>query len=170
MAFTYTAIATGTVTGSPFNIIFSSIPQTYTDLLIKISSRTTRTANVYDNLRLFINTTDANLSSRYLLSTGTAIASNVIGGNGFLVSAPATNGATANFYGNAEIYIPNYTTASAREIMYYGCADNRGTEARTGQTAISYTGSVAVTEIQLQGDNNVMVATSTATLYGIKKD
>ena len=70
MANTYVAIATVTVgSGGAANITFSSIPQTYTDLLLSLSLRGAASQSFNDNLIKF-NSSTANYTNRYIYGNG----------------------------------------------------------------------------------------------------
>jgi hypothetical protein len=110
----YKLIASGTTSSSQNVITFSSIPQTYTDLVIKYTSRVTSTftismringsATTYQWTRLFGSTTGA-------ISTA---------GSNTTFSSPnidlGTQLNTTSYFAPAEIYINNYTTTSNRVI------------------------------------------------------
>ena len=106
MADTYTLISSVTVgAGGASSMTFSSIPQTYTDLVIKVSGRNADTGGGNARLRFNSDTTSGNYAYRSLYtSNGTSAAS----GNsttaafaGYVVTDDT--GWTANTFGNGEI-------------------------------------------------------------------
>ena len=168
MANTYTAIATVTVgSGGAANIEFTSIPQTYTDLLVKASVRDARTGDIFSNLLIRFNGSSSNLSARRLFGNGTSAAS----------SAPSSsivtvlNGplSTSNTFSSGEFYIPNYTSANNKSVSTDIVTENNATESYQELNAGLWSDSSAITSITLLSNYSVnLVQYSTATLYGIK--
>jgi hypothetical protein len=169
MANTYTLIASNTLTTTTASITFSSIPATYTDLLIKLSARnatnTETTGAVYFNS----DTTNANYSARRLLGDGSSASSaNTANPYFFYIDTTAE---TASTFSNCEIYIPNYTGSTAKSVSAESVTENNATAALAVMVAGSWTGTAAITTIQLKpytaGGGN-FAQYSTFYLYGIK--
>ena len=166
MANTYVAIATVTVgSGGASSISFSSIPATYTDLLLKISARNTATANGLE-ISVAFNGVTTNRSARVLYGTGGAA------GSATMTDIPTLgNGAndTANTFANSEVYIPNYAGSNNKSVSADGVNENNGTTAYQYLTAGLWSNTSAITSIQLTPNlAGNFVQYSTATLYGIK--
>ena len=163
MATTYEAIATVTVgSGGAASIQFTSIPQTYTDLCIKMSVRSTAA-----NFSIYIrpNGSTTNLSSINLQGNGSAINNFT----GTTIQALATSsGDTASTFGNSEFYIPNYTGSTNKSISSDGVSENNATGAYTRLVAGLWSQTSAITSIDLVPDTGDFAQYSTATLYGIK--
>jgi hypothetical protein len=102
---TYIKIASSTVgSGGAANIDFTSIPATYTDLLLLISVRGT-TASVSLSLQMTINGGGVTYTDRFLYGTGSAAASSGNGGTtGYLEEIPGAS-ATASTFCNTSVYI-----------------------------------------------------------------
>jgi len=170
MANTYIQIASVTVgSGGASTIDFSSIPATYTDLVIKLSARVTGTG------------TSANIGLKFN-NIGTSFSGLYLGGNGSsaVSGSPVTeltiwtatyNDSTANTFGNAEIYIPNYASANYKSVSTDGVAENNATDGRDAFTATLWSNTAAINQITLtpQVGPGDFMQYSTATLYGIKK-
>ncbi len=168
---TFTLIASSTVgAGGASSIDFTSIPQTYTDLVLKLSLRNAL-SDVWDNADISFNgstTTYTNLQLRGNGSTTTSAKS---------TTQPAvnywhvvSNNATASTFGNAEIYIPNYTGSVNKSVSIDSVTENNATSAADTLTAGLWGNTAAITSIKLQGNGSNFVQYSTAYLYGIKKD
>jgi len=170
MANTYEAIATVEVgSGGAASMAFSSIPNTFTDLLLKVSARQNFAA-VATTLYMSINgDTGANYSRRRLVGNGSSAASyNATGETYVYANASATGTtATSNTFGNAEFYIPNYLSAINKSISIDTVTENNATEAYTLLQASLYSDTTAITSLTVVGDANFLQY-STATLYGIK--
>ena len=175
MANTYEAIATVTVgSGGAATIGFTSIPATYTDLLIKLSLRSNQNANTGENLRLRFNGSTASVySDRALEGNGSSAASyNASSQTSALVAYGNTNNTTSNTFANIELYIPNYTsTTAAKSISGDSVVENNATLAFCYLSAALWNPAtqVAITSILLYPQvASQWVQYSTATLYGIK--
>jgi hypothetical protein len=172
MANTFTKISTQTVgAGGSVGITFSNIPQTYTDLKVMISARGA-TGNFTDVLPLTING-NFNLSARWIdgYNNAASSASATSAANyGVYVREPAST-ATANIFGNAEIYIPNYTGSTFKSFTMDIVSPNASSTNYFNQLyAGLYPSTNAITSIGFLISNGAIVQNSTFTLYGINKN
>lgn len=174
MAITYVQIASVTVgAGGASAMDFPNIPQTYTDLVLKFSGRTDRANNSSDIYLQFNSSTAANYSFRRIYGTGggtgasDSLSNNSTGGfAGFAVGATAT----ASTFSNSEIYIPNYTSSSAKSWSVDSVNENNNSASNVELIAGLWSLTSAITSISLKDYNGAnFVTNSTATLYGILK-
>lgn len=169
MANTYVKIGSTVTVGllGAASIDFSAIPSTYTDLLLKISARTTR-ADVTDAISLSLNGVATNQTSRYLEGPGSGT-----GGSGSLTSfrTQATGAtATANTFGNSEFYIPNYAGSTFKSASSDGVSETNATAAYAWLVANLWSSTAAINQITITDLNGAsFVQYSTASLYGILK-
>jgi hypothetical protein len=175
MATTYEAIATVEVgSGGAASIEFTSIPNTFTDLLLKASLRSTNNAGDYDPVKININSSSSDFSGKILYGTGSSAGSETPSGADATVSTYTSNANnTASTFGNIEIYIPNYTsTSNGKSISIDGVSENNATAALASLSAKLWNPATqaAITSIKLLPYSGVKLFTqySTATLYGIK--
>jgi len=170
MASTMVALQTVTVgAGGVSSITFSSIPQTYTDLCVKISTRTDFAAT-NDNIKMSFNGSTSSFAIKLLFGSGTAAGSVSIGDNtGGIVSVGAN--ATSSTFGNAELYIPNYTSSNYKSYSADSIAESNTATMFMYLNAGLWSNYSAITSINLavQGGTN-FVQYSTFTLYGVYKD
>jgi hypothetical protein len=169
MANTYEAIATVTVgSGGAATMAFSSIPATYTDLLLKVSGRSDYSSD-RTNLNLDFNGLTTNRSYRNVRGFDSNSVGSVSASNSIVGYVPAAT-ATSTTFGNTEIYIPNYASASTyKSISADTTAENNSTTAWIlGLFASLWSSNSAITSITLDLDDGNFVQYSTATLYGIK--
>jgi hypothetical protein len=160
-------IALQTVTvgsGGASSIAFTSIPQTYTDLRILLSGRSTGT-NQTLLIQFNSDTTSTNYRRLALGAADTLVFSQNINDQGIGYIPISTY--TANTFGNAEIYIPNYTSTTAKSYYTDSVAENNASEAYLGLFANTYTGTAAITSITLTAGGANFAQYSTATLYGV---
>lgn len=171
MANTYTLIASSTLgAGGSTNITFSSIPSTYTDLILKISGRVTETGGVQDIAIQYNNDTGSNYQYKELVGTGSSTSSststttrhNTIGN---------ANDTTASTFSNIEIYIPNYTDSNQKLSSADAVVENNSpsTSTQLRLQAWKWSGTAAISTIKVYdpaGGN--LVQYSSAYLYGIK--
>jgi hypothetical protein len=169
MAYTYSKIATYTVgSGGVASIDFLNIPQTYTDLLVKFSFRIN---NLMTSAYCYLNndTTLANYTDKRLVGSGSAASSS--GGSFPRIAISDGTDATASTFGNAEIYIPNYTGSSYKSISADYVAENNGTLGYAGVNAVLWSNTSAINRITfVSGGSESFVQYSTAHLYGIKAE
>lgn len=166
---TYTQIGSAVTVGAggATNITFSSIPATYTDLVIQLSARTDRGSASADNLSLEFNsdTTSGNYISRRLIGDGASASGESIAKNAGLL--PATT-VTASTFGNIQIYIPNYLASIEKSYAFDSVTENNGTTAYAVLGGGRWTGTSAITNIKLFSANAAnIIQHSTAYLYGV---
>lgn len=167
MPVTYNKIASVTVgSGGAATIDFTSIPATYTDLVLKLSSRTTYTSVSYRFGELQFNGSAVNLSSRYLQGNGSTAAS---GNDTAIYFWNNTATATASTFDNIEIYIPNYAGSTNKSVSIDGVTENNSTAVLSHLVAGLWSNTAAITSIKLDPNSGDFVEFSTATLYGISK-
>ena len=160
-------IYTQTASGSATGITFNNIPQTFTDLQILVSVRST--ASGVDALGLFFNANYSGYSRTNVYGTGTAAASNSAAYRDVgLFNGTST---TANTYASFSIYIPNYTSSTFKQIIVDSVQENNATAANQTMTAYLLSSTAAITRLDLDSSNQgVPFATnSTFSLYGITK-
>lgn len=168
MANTYVQIGS-TVTvgaGGASSIDFSSIPATYTDLVLKISTRVNQIVGSY----LQFNGSASGYSERLLYGTGSSAASANTSGTilnwGFLTNTSST---TANTFSNSELYIPNYAGSTNKSISSDSVTENNATASDIYVNAGLWSNTAAINRITLYPSGSaVFVQYSTASLYGIK--
>ena len=170
MADTYTLISSVTVgAGGASSISFSSIPTTYTDLLVRVSARATSGGGWSDSTITFNGGTT--YSSRYLYGDSSAANS------GSSASAIVTRGAngnstTANTFGNSDIYIPNYAGSNAKSVSIDDVTENNSGATNSAITHLEAglsASTTAINSITLTLGSGNYVQYSTAYLYGLTK-
>ena len=167
MADTYTLISSVTVgAGGASSIDFTSIPATYTDLLLDISARSDR-ASTQDWTKIEFNGSTTSYTMRILAGDGTNAAS----GTDTTIYLPcAGNNATASTFGNSYFYIPNYAGSNNKSVSGDGTGENNGTTTSQYLIAGLWSNTAAITSIKLsmQTAGKLFMQYSTAYLYGIK--
>lgn len=166
MAVTHILIQTVTVTasGGAANIEFTSIPQTYKDLLFVVSGRATT-----DNPTLYTYFNNDTTASNYVFRA--------INGDGATASASGTtqawfmrvtpSSATASSFSNGTMYIPNYTGSTIKSVGVNSVTENNATTAYTQFNAGLWSGTAAITSIKLDPFGTDFAQYSSASLYGI---
>ena len=173
MANTFTLIASSTVgSGGAANIEFTSIPATYTDLVIKYSLRTAA-AGSRDDIKITVNSnTGSNYSARRLYGADLNVASQASSGTPSDLNTGAVNGngATSNTFANIEYYIPNYAGSNNKNISLDFVTENNTADPMfLGLTAILWSSASAITSFKIESKAaNNFLQYSTAYLYGIK--
>jgi hypothetical protein len=160
-------IETKTLGTAAASIEFTSIPQTFTDLVLLCylrSDGTNKTVAVYFNN----DTTAANYSIRRLDGNGSSVTSEAYA-NAFLAYSAGSND-TSNTFSNVSLYIANYAGSTSKSLSGDAVWENNATNAGLIITAGLYSPTTAITSVKVdpQVDTN-LVAGSTISLYGITK-
>lgn len=169
MATTYELIQAVTVSASTVTSIdFTSIPTTYTDLVLRLSTR----HQTADYLIIFNSNTSSGLT-RHMYGDSTSGGAYTNSGVTGYVGLTSNNAALADTFGNAEIYIPNYNSTSVVKNMVVdsiaeGSARSSGYQF---MSAATWGNTAAITSISIRDydtNNGNIKQKSTAYLYGIK--
>ena len=150
--------------GGAASITFSSIPQTYTDLLIVTSLRTQQGGLAFE-VFLSFNGSTTGFSARQLYGDGSTAASSTPARQAGILPGTAT---TSSTYNSGQLYIPNYASSNAKSYSLDSVTENNGTTAYQNILAGLWSGTAAISSLTLTntGANN-FVQYSSATLYGI---
>lgn len=145
-----------------------TIPQTYTDLKLVISSRADGGTSFNDG-RMTFNGSSSGYSSRMVYGSGSGSPGSASNSGSYFywINEVPTPSYTANTFNNTEIYIPNYTSSNQKSISVDSVSENNGTLAIAMLTAGLWTGTSAITSITLSQDYGNYVEGSTFYLYGI---
>lgn len=172
MAPTYISIASTTLSSSAASVTFSNIPATYTDLLVRVSTRSDRTSVIGQELRMrFNNSSVSEYGHTALWATGGTVTTDIQANQGEIrkMRQVTTADNTANTFGTTEIYIPNYLSSTNKPIGSFGADENNTSSDPTiGVTAGLWVNTAAINRIDFILQVGNFVSGSTFHLYGIK--
>ena len=168
MATTFTLISTVTLSTATSSFDFTAIPSTYTDLVLKISTRET-SASITANCYLKFNASTTGYTDRLLYGTGSATGSLTTSTTGIFYWYNVGDSATASTFSNTEIYIPNYASSNQKSVSIDCTAENNGTQGYTTFDAGIWTGTAAINQITITPSSGNFKTYSSASLYGILK-
>jgi len=141
-----------------------TIPQTYTDLKIVYSGRTSRSDGTADTVNVSFNGSTSNFSGKILYGYGSGVASS---NTTRWFGSQNSGGSTANTFANVEAYIPNYTSSNYKSVSVDAVTENNDTAALSYLGAVLWSDTSAITTITLTPDSGNFVQYSTFYLYGI---
>jgi hypothetical protein len=167
MANTYEIIASSTVgSGGASSIDFTSIPSTYTDLKLVLSTKNSRADGpVFATLQISFNGVTTNRSRRNINNNSGVVDSD---SGSDIISVGTSSSATANTFDNIEIYIPNYASSNNKSMSIDSTTENNGTGVYQLLEAGLWSNSSAINQITITVGIWNFVQNSTAYLYGIK--
>lgn len=159
--------------GGVAGITFNNIPQTFTDLMVKVSGRfdSNPESSNWCSFKIFFNGDNSTTYSFTALYgggsfTGSERASNsTVSQGGWMPSSVAT----ANTFGSADIYIPNYTGANFKSFISDSVTETNATAALLPLVAGLWNKTNAITSVSFNRASANFVQNSTFTLYGITK-
>ena len=165
---TFIKIASVTVgAGGASSIDFTSIPSTYTDLVVKLSARSNNTS-----VGLFVrfNGNSANYSSRRLYGDGSTVYSDTHGASteNAIVAGETISTYTSNTFGSLDLYIPNYAGSTNKSSSADSTTENNASTSWAALGANLWSNTAAINQVTLTPAAGTFVQYSTATLYGIK--
>lgn len=164
---TYESIATFTLSSTAGIVTFSSIPQTFTDLVLIQSARV---SSSYDITAIRVNTVTTNYSGTYLEGNGSGVTS----GRGtaeIALRAGYVPGTSYTGEWSAEIYnFMNYSNSTTFKTVICRTTFRNSTVSFNTQAKASLIPTTsAITQITTQPVNGALwAAGSTFSLYGIK--
>jgi hypothetical protein len=152
--------------GGASSIDFTSIPQTFTDLVIVYSGRSSGNDTEF---QIRFNSSTSNYTVRYLAGSGSSAYSGNLTAYS-LTAQVSWNAATSNTFGSTIITIPNYAASTNKSWSADSVSENNATTAYQTLYAGVWADTSAITSITLRDigtDNHVQY--STAYLYGLTK-
>jgi hypothetical protein len=158
-------IETKTLGTAAASIEFTSIPQTFTDLLVICSLRASN-AVFARNITFFVNGVEQS-GARVLRATGSLTRSDTTVP---LINGAVGSSATANTFSSNQIYFPEYSGTSRKKTYSVDTVtENNAIEAHQVIAAGLYDSTNAITSLTFTNTGNTILADSTISLYGITK-
>ena len=168
MANTFIQIGSTVTVGSggASSIAFSSIPGTYTDLILLMSLRQDGANN---NVRVAINGATSGYSERSLYGVGSGGGASTSASTSYfnLMYADGT-AETANTFGSLQIHMPNYAGSENKGVAVESVYENNASAAVVAMATQLWSNTAAITSISITPASTNWVQYSTASLYGIK--
>jgi len=164
---TYNLIASQVVgTGGASTITFSSIPQTYTDLLVVMSVSTNAAGTASANgTNINFNGVTTNRTYKRLEGSGSSVSSD--GGSNIPVGT--VNAGSSGFFSNQQIYIPNYTSSNYKSVSVDSVVEYNSSVGTQDLVAGLWSSTAAITSLTIYPDASSFIQySSTFYLYGIK--
>jgi hypothetical protein len=170
MAKTYTLISSNVLTANAASVTFSSIPATYTDLVVRGSTRVSASTPVSLQFRYNASSGGTDYSYVNLRGNGSAVSSDTVSGNdsGAGAYANTVSTMTANAFSSWEFYIPSYLTSSKKPSSFISAQETNATAANINTATNLWEGTAAITSIAFALSANDFVSGSSFYLYGIK--
>jgi hypothetical protein len=168
MANTYEIISSVTVgAGGSASIDFTSIPNTYKDLVLSFSTRSSATdsADAFDTIVKF-NNSAANLTFISLRGDGSGVNYNSLTDRMLRTTNPSNY--TASTFSNVSMYIMNYAAITHKCYNIEGVVENNATSGAQVFMSGAWAQTAAVNQLTLVPNGGSFVQYSTAYLYGIK--
>lgn len=160
---TFTQIGSAKVAGSGgvASFDFTSIPGTYTDLVLKLSGRATSTGGW---VLVTFNGTSSNLSGRYIYANPNNAP---VSGTSVPLIYTNTTSSTASTFSSGELYIPNYAGSTNKSMSIDTINENNATPTDMLLQAALWSDTAAITRITLTPNAGLLAEHSTAYLYGV---
>jgi hypothetical protein len=155
--------------GGASTITFNNIPQTFTDLVIKYSSRTTAAATDVDIYMQLNGDTGNNYSATRLYGQGSSVGTDrQLNSNIIRIAGTVGTSATANTFASGETYIANYAGSNYKSVIVDDVEEsNTATGFYMFLTAGLWRSTSAITSMLLSSGSGSFVQYSTFSLYGV---
>ena len=166
---TMTLISSATASsGSVASLDFTSIPSTYTDLILKGSVRCAGTSNgnAYA-VWMSINGVTTNRTWKVLAAYNNSSITTASGTDAFVAETGGTGG-TVSTFNNFEIYIPQYTSSNNKTFGSNSVTEVQGTNNEIDLVGGNWNTSAAITSLSVYVSGQNLAQYSTVSLYGIK--
>ncbi len=165
MPATYNPIATTTLGSANSTITFSSIPGTYTDLVLVLSSLS---ASASTPIIRFNSDTGNNYSWTRLVGTGSAAQSGRLTSLSYIEIAYSALSSTIPSLGIVNVF--NYANTSTNKTILCSSSQDQNGSGSTQSSVGLWRNTSAITTITITMDGGFnFAANTTATLYGILK-
>jgi hypothetical protein len=168
---TYKLITSNTLSTTASSVTFSSIPSTYTDLLVFISARSGASATS-DKIIMKPNNSSS-LTFKVLVNedgTPQSYTQASYGGVGGLIGYTPGANATTSTFGNFNVYLPNYANTSyEKSYSVDSVSENNVTAGLAWLSGTLYASTSAISSLVFTLDSGNSFATNSSFyLYGIK--
>lgn len=151
--------------GGAASVDFTSIPATYTDLMLTYSLRTTQ-ATVSTSIALTFNGSGSNFSMRGFYGNGSS--ATTFTGTTYGGESDGAN-ATASTFSNNVLYIPNYSGNTNKSYSIDSTTESNSGTVIQMLVAGLWSQTTAINAISLVAASGTFVEYSSASLYGIKR-
>jgi hypothetical protein len=174
MANTYFAVAKQVLASPSSSVTFSSIPQTYNDLIIRVSAHSTYGST----LDYLVTRLNGDSSSNYTMlqfygnDPSVGAAALYTGGSTYMpnIQIP-TDGINTLYFNTMELYLPKYTAASQKQFRVWNSSPaptSTSTATQISAMGHYYTGTSAISSISFAPLNGSNFGTgSSFYIYGI---
>lgn len=168
MATTFELIEAKTVgSGGIASITFTSIPSTFTDLVLKISGATNRTD--FDSFKVRFNGSSSSYSGKVLYGGGSGSGASFAGQTTYLSFIAANGSNYSSTFSSTDIYIPNYLSSNNKSTSTDSVTEANATGAEMGLSAGLWSNTSAITSISVEPNvGSLILQHSTFYLYGVK--
>lgn len=167
MPATYKLISSNILSSTTASVTFSSIPSTYTDLVIRASVRSTDSG--IRNIYLSANSITSNYSATQLRALdSTASSSQRTGDSSWILGLSVGSTLTSNTFSTNEWYIPNYAGSAYKVCSNVNATpNNSGSNQYDSVVANLLSNTAAITSLTLTDSGTGFASGSSFYLYGI---
>lgn len=166
-ALTYKVISSQTLNSDTATVTFNSIPATYTDLVLKMTLRTTNSTNDCDVAVRFNGDTGANYAWNQMYATSGGIGGNSTTTATSLLAGNIVGGGSYLGYVPLEMNIFNYAqTTMYKGTLHQGCNAHRTVVYLAG----NWRNTNAISSITISIQSGDIASGSILTIYGITKE
>lgn len=167
MATTMKLIAKNVLGSDTSSVTFSGIPDTFDDLVLEISARSTRTSANRDAMYVYPNSSTSNLSTINIVTdSGTNIGSGTSTGNWYPGQVPT---AITSAFGSCQLHICNYSAVTSKMATGTSIHEDNAADSRTSLTALLWSDATAISSLFIELNIGNFAAGSSFYLYGITK-
>lgn len=170
MANTFIKLGGVELTSTESSLNFYSIPQTYTDLILLCSLRTTNSGDFgFPILRFNGAANNNNMTHRGLMSQSGTVTGSTNSEGVAIRRCPGAN-APADYFGSATVWISNYASTTAHKFFQgiFASPRNQLTGSAIGMNACAWSDATPISEINiLDNAGNSFAQYSSAYLYGV---
>ena len=173
MPSTYTLIKGETLASSAASYTFTAIPSTFTDLVVRLSGRSSNSGNISNNIEMTYNNSSGSYSVTTLEGEVASFPYSNRSSNAsknFYAGNVSGSTSTSNTFGSSEIYVPSYTVTQNRPSSHFSVSESNATNGPTILAAAglrSNTTAVSSIVLTLSGGASFEIGSSFY-LYGIK--
>lgn len=170
MATTFYKIASVTVgSGGAATLAFSSIPSTYTDILLVTSLRDVTSGGGV--AKITFNGSTSSYTARQIVGNGSSVYTDTSYGGSYYSAegSSVASGYTANTFSNGSFYIPAYAGNKNKSIVTDTVVETNATTSYATLSGGLWSNTSAIDSITItQYSSGTFAQYSTAYLYGIK--
>lgn len=153
--------------GGAASIAFTSIPATFTDLLLVTSLRDNTGSTGWENAFIYPNNSSSNMVSKFLFGWGSGNVGSGTNTPAVIYHQTGRGGNTANTFSSSNVYFCNYASSTTKSMSADTSVERNDIAGINAITSAIWSDNTPISSLYITAATGLFVQYSSASLYGI---